>query len=334
MRAYLLSLLLCITAQGFGQLNIDTASFNTSISSIDFSKKNSLVVIGEAHEVKNTYLTEFFLLKKLFVQGFTKICIEGGSSEAAILNEYLHTGNDSILSFTRASSKSGEYKQFVKQVYAFNKEQNNSIAFEGIDFERTKPVSYLFSKWFSNNQSANALFNDQLAKLLSITPETSDNQFERTIKECLKNQSAFSEEYKSILQDNYPLFISILNNNFYFSKRDESMVEKLLQLESKGNLNNAILIIGSNHLVFNGQLSSQLFQKLNGEKNIVAFIFAYANCENYLSVKKFNSENRLLKLMIAQETSLPSILFSKHSAAIVHASGNNVKAILVGLYNQ
>jgi hypothetical protein len=334
MRAYFLFLLLCIASRGSGQLNIDTASFYSSISSIDFSKKNLLVVIGEAHEVRNTYLTEFFLLKKLFVQGFTKICIEGGSSEAAILNEYLYTGNDSILSFTRASSKSGEYKQFIKQVYAFNKEQNNSIAFEGIDFERVKPVSYLFKKWFSNSRSTNAVFNAQLAKLLSITPETSDNQFERTIKECQKNQPTFSEEYKSLLQNNYLLFLSIINSNFSFSRRDESMVEKLLQLEKNGSLNKTILIIGSNHLVFNGQLSSQLFPKLNGEKNIAAFIFAYANCENYLSPKKFNSENRLLKIMPPLETTLPAIFFSKTSSDIVHATGNNVKAILVGLYNQ
>ena len=94
-------LLLLNISTGNSQINIDTASFNNIFRQLNFGAEN-IVVIGEAHGIKNTLSTEFFIIKNLAEKGYKTLYIEGGESEAAIINMFLQTGDSSILKYTRA----------------------------------------------------------------------------------------------------------------------------------------------------------------------------------------------------------------------------------------
>ena len=127
--------LFSFSASCLAQVNLDTLSFNLVIKQFNFEKEN-IVVIGEAHVIRNTYTTELLIIKTMMEKGYKYIYIEGGESEATILNMFLLSGDTSLLLYTRARENSGTYKDFLLSIYQINKSKNYNLVFKGFDFER------------------------------------------------------------------------------------------------------------------------------------------------------------------------------------------------------
>ena len=245
-----LLLLLNISA-GNAQINIDTASFYSIFRQLNFNSEN-IVVIGEAHGIKNTLTTEFFMIKNLAEKGFKTIYIEGGESEAVIINMYLQTGDSPILKYTRAREPSGSYRKFLQSIYQIDIENGYGLTFKGIDFERPTCVGYLFSKWFGNTKINNIDFKKISDYLLSID-EQQGKKINDIDKKSLKlkvvldgiKTSFFQYEnmYKEILNDNYVIFLKILFNPIYadfrnkgeFANRDPYFTNSILQIDKRKN---------------------------------------------------------------------------------------------------
>src|SRR6476620_9207398 len=128
-------LLLLNISSGNAQINIDTASFYSIFRKLNFDNEN-IVVIGEGHAIKNNLGTECFIIKNLAEKGFKTIYIEGGESEAALINMYLQSGDSFLFKYTRAREPSGSYRKFLQSIYQFNSENDYRLTFKGIDFER------------------------------------------------------------------------------------------------------------------------------------------------------------------------------------------------------
>ena len=117
-------------------------------------------------------------------KGYKNIIIEGGVSEAEILNNYLTTGNEKLLQKTRA--KGENYRAFIKKIKQLsNRNGYPKLQFIGIDFERAICLEYLFSQWFSGNQSPK--LQEPIKKLLQIKANTKPKKIKKIILE-IKNK--------------------------------------------------------------------------------------------------------------------------------------------------
>ena len=251
-------LLLLNISTGNSQINIDTASFNSIFRQLNFGTEN-IVVIGEAHAIKNTLSTEFFIIKNLAEKGYKTLYIEGGESEAAIINMFLQTGDSAILKYTRARESTGSYRKFLQSIYRIDSENHYGLTFKGIDFERPTCVGYLFSKWFGNAKIGNIDFKKISDYLLSID-EHQGKKLNDIEKKSLKLKVVldsiktlfvqYENKYKEILNDNYTIFLKKL---FLIPFMQTSGIEAIIlpieipilpgqyfQIDKEGSLNNSI----------------------------------------------------------------------------------------------
>ena len=101
------------------QTNIDTLRFDKTLQ--EFDQNNSMIVIGESHGVAGTYELQNQIIKTFVKRGHSTIILEAGISEVTLLNEYLVTGNEEILEYTRASNK--QYKELCFLSLLFHRPQ-------------------------------------------------------------------------------------------------------------------------------------------------------------------------------------------------------------------
>ncbi len=328
-----------------GQINIDTAAFNRSVSEFNLTSNNSVVVLGEAHEVGNTLLTEYFIIEKLAAIGYKNIFIEGGNSEAEILNMYLRSGDSLLFNKTRARGSNGKYKEFISLLYKLNK--NTGFTFYGNDFERAPCIIFLFKKWFAEATLNNPEIKPSIQMLLSIERRTEHfyelNDESKVIKSAFDsikmNFNLLETEYKKILKENFPAFRSIIFNPSYYKndadkKRDDFMLSNMLQFENKIGLTKAIVITGSGHIINRNSFIPLLMDKLNSKYDFSTFIAAYKNCM-ILTEKpfRFNSEKKLFKLIKSNQSTKPFITFSVINEKLIPAIKTK-PLILMEFYNQ
>lgn len=323
--------ILFIAVAAYGQ-SPNKDSFNSSIANFDIN--NSLVLIGEAHEVKGTYKTELFLLKEFFKRGKSNIIIEGGISEAYIFNEYLETNNEELLSLTRAGGVN--YRRFIDGLKSLNDEY--SIEFKGVDFERGVCLEYVFNKWFKDCTEPQL----QLIRnsVLSITHKTSAKKIKSTLFEIKQNFEKYQQLLERELEADYVIFKSIVFNPVYQAdfgvsskKRDRYIVENILSIEDN-ILRKSVLIFGSNHFTNENLFGSILEENLQGKVPTVLFLFAYKNCTNYIRKKNYTSAMPLLEYVEKETTKDPQIDFSLQSAQFLSSLEPNKQFIVTKVLNQ
>lgn len=325
------------------QNNLDTTSFNSVLEELPINDEN-ILIIGEAHDVKNTLATELFIIKNL-TRKITTIYIEGGKSEAELLNIYLKTGDTTILNYTRARKNNGDYRVFLESILALNNE--NKLTFRGFDFERPVCVGYLFSKWFLNVK-INNLNLDSLSQHILSLEELEDKTLEDVWKKSWKLQIIFDdlkssfeeneEAYEEILDTNLNVFQEIVFNpvRANFNTRDLNFANTLLQYEKENGLSNSIIIVGSDHIVMKRSFIPLLFDKLPEKYTAFSFIFIYKNCEN-LNLEgnhKYNSKKQLLPFLRQQNENQPLIHFYFPQEQLIPTKNKKMKTVVTELYNQ
>jgi hypothetical protein len=323
---------------GSAQINLDTASFYTLFKQQKFDGEN-IVAIGEAHTIRNTYGTEFFICKNLFEKGYKTIYIEFGEAEAAILNMYMTTGDSSVIKYTMSKWwNAAFYKEFLKPAYQLNKAKGYNIAFKGFDFERPISVGFLFSKWFGDAKIKDIDLKKLSNGLLAMDEFKVRKNLATLAKTMDSLKISFTENesaYKEILKDNLELFKKIIFNPVTaYNARDENFVKKILDAEKNGQLTKAIIITGNHHLLFKKNFIPVLADKLPEKYSITVFPFLYSNCLNKNGNKMYSSLKRYLKYLSGQKILTPLIKFTKPKQAIIVSRRNNVSAVLVELYNQ
>ncbi|MFL5764242.1 MAG: hypothetical protein ACJ77K_09890 [Bacteroidia bacterium] len=336
------------------QVNLDTASFNRLKSDLPLDVPNGLVVIGEAHDVKNTFVTEYFIIEQLVAKGFKNLYIESGHSEAAIYNYYFATGDTSCLHYTRAVHENQEFRTMMERLYQLNKKNNYGIVLNGFDFERNVSVNYLFHKWFNGVITRDIDFDKQLEKLLAI-PDYGDRTYKRiadnsaelktVLSEIKENFPKYEKQYMSILNENFPVFKSIVFNPYYFKSTGDKNRDKYMAMimkeyedgmDGEQGLNKSIIITGTYHIVTKDRFIPQVFNKgLSGIYVNSVFIPVYRNC-TMVGEKpyKFSSDSYLLRCLI-DKPSKPLVKFYRCTERLVPGPPEvTYSTILVGFYDQ
>jgi len=221
--------------------------------------------VGQAHNNKaNTQIEQALLFALNQKHNVTYDILEHGHSTAMLLNEYLRSGDTSVLNIINADAPFS----FIKSVRQYNDTtRNRKIYFYGIDFEGRENDKYL-KKAVDIILNRSKLSNQLQELLANIVNSASDMKTQLSqLKAYITNNETTC---RSELQNYYTDLLLITHAQYGFSsRRDESMYENF-------------------KLLYNELL------KLDGNpKFIASFGFAHINPKNHqgISYKLQNAED-------------------------------------------
>lgn len=324
--------LLCFANKLTAQSTIDAQSFENATAKMEL--ENSFVVIGEAHEVKGTNEAELFILEALYEKGYRTVLIEGGLSEALILNRYLASKDLSLLNNTRA--KGANYRALINGISELDKEGN--MKFEGIDFERGICLQFMFDQWFGKLSSP--ALDDFVQPLIRIKPNTAPKKIKSILLDAKAKYNEYEAQLKTALGSEAAYLKRIIFNPVFQAdfgvstkKRDLSIAENLLR--NQASLENTVLITGSNHLTNKNNFWLTFEAERKENMNTRVFILAYKNCKNFMKKsEKYNSAKPLRGFLEASSASDSKIEFDLKKTAFLSPKNDPVDFILVKILNQ
>jgi len=324
--------LLCIYNVS-SQNNIDKFGFNRAVK--DFQMKETLVILGEAHEVAGTYILESFIVEEFAKKGYTTLIIEGGNSEAIILNEYLRTGNESILEYTRA--RGGDYRRLLTKIKTLIN-INLNLEIIGVDFERARCLEYLFSIWFNN--ITNPKLKAVISSLQSINSKTSPKKIKKIILKVKKDYGKYEIAFKKELGKNSEQLFKIIHNPCFEAdygmssrKRDKSILQNLMNINTE-KLKKSILIFGSNHFTHKKHFWPAFANSKASEIECLLILFSYKNCTNFTQNNKYNSTEPLSIYVENDDPEKCKISFELVKNTKLSLSEKENRMIIVKLINQ
>ncbi len=333
MNRYLLLMLLSFLGNLlFGQKNIDSLTYEKAIDEFNFD--NTLVLIGEAHEVEGTYGLETFILSDLLSKGYEHIIYEGGVSEAILLNEYLETGNEAVLDYTRARGK--HYRNYMKSLFNL-KLKFPSFTITGVDFERAVCLEKVFSNWFVNYNDN----NEMLLDLIQITGKTKPKKVKEIILRVRASWNENVEIYREVLGSNLKLFRAIIFNPVFqadfgmSSKKRDEAIHNHLKAFDQLYLSKSVVIFGSNHFTNPDYFWSAYAPSLKDKLNCVLILLAYQNCNNLMkNGKKYSSVEPLSNFFLSNYKVETAIRFEVVKDSEISPLDTNNKFIIAKLINQ
>lgn len=305
------------------QSYIDTSSFYESFNKLEINN-NSIVMLGEFHNDVNSLNTELLAIKELAPKGFNTIYIEGGTSEAAILNHYYKTDNNEILKSTRASNPN--FFEFFHKL----KEVNENIIFKGFDFERPVAIATIFSIWFDGEEIEGVEIQNLINKLSKLKSKSLNQvkknnlKAKKIIKELKNSLELNSKGYQKILGDNYNDFTKILNNPISpdFKTRDKDFANFVLENEKNEGLEKSIFIMGRDHMVNPNSFVPLLLKELPKQYNVSCIAIITNNGFDKLR-PKFYDMNETRKIG----------LFSIPEQEVIPTEHKNLKVIIGSFHN-
>lgn len=256
---------------------------------VDKLEKSRFYFIGQAHNNKaNSILEEEMLLALHLKYNVSYDILEYSHSFAFILNQYLRTGSDSLLTFINPNATFN----FIKSVKAFNdnRKPENKIIFYGIDFENRQDGRFTKKAISIVLQQIELKNADSLASLLQTIVHCSAKDLNKNIQALKYYLLANEEKCRSALGEYYLDINLIAHAAFNFSpKRDRSMINSFNilfnELRRNGEAEKAVFFasFGIGHINPNNKNGIASFLK-NDEnspvRNSVSIIgIQYFNCQ-------------------------------------------------------
>lgn len=185
---------------------------------------------GQGHNNQANIIIENELLLALNIKYHVRYCIlEYAHSTAFLINQYLQSGNDSLLKFIQAEAGF----TYIRSVKAHNDSlpDNRKIRFYGLDFENRHDGKYTRKAIALILQQVSIPVTETLAAILQNTVQSSPDGLGRQLlllKTWLNNNEATA---RTLLKQYYTDLLLIANAAFNFSpRRDDAMYENFHRL--------------------------------------------------------------------------------------------------------
>lgn len=317
----------------FAQKGLDTSSFFSAIQS--YGNINMPVLIGESHEIKSTYATEFFIIEEMVKRGNSTIVLEAGISEVTLLNSFIQTGDEHILQYTRA--RGGAYQEFMHALRTLSL-TGVPITLVGVDFERTICLQYLFEQWFAGIEDS--MSNPVINKLRDISPGTSPAKLKRIMLSVKADYEKYEADISVLIPGEASILKQIIYNpvfladyRFTSKKRDAQILQNLAAI-SPETWQKAIVIFGSNHFTESNLFWREFAYHPNMRSGYMLFLFAYNNCENLMNDKRYSSAAPLSDYAPANKGTDPYVSFSVQSNSDISPTQSQNHFIVVSMIDQ
>lgn len=200
-------------------INLDRPDGGLPENAIDVEGKR-LFLLGETHGVAANYAIDLVLLRYFHrVAGVRAYLMEFSHAHAQFINQYLDTGDESLLDFTLEqlfgfTDGSMERRNFFTSLRAWNQSlpQQDRVTVVGFDVERMPGISIAYLK----QQLGNWQLQPRLLEIslqMSTLPERPTLAQAKAVIELLANDvAAHRQEYQSMLGDHWFNFELTLDN--------------------------------------------------------------------------------------------------------------------------
>ena len=254
-------------------------------------EKNQLYILAQAHNNKaNTILENELLLALNKKYNVRYDIIEYAHSAAFLVNQYLLSGHDSLLSFINPEANFS----FIKSIKAHNDSLSSErkIWFYGIDFENRHEGKYTKRAIAIILEKSTFFKKDVLYSILRNITTSATKYLSKNLLVLRNYLATHEDECRQTLGRHYIDVLLIANAQFDFtSKRDEAMINNFKrlhkELERTGETPLFFSSLGTGHVNPNNN-NGIAMKLLNDESspvknNVSVFGIQYLNC-------RFNKE--------------------------------------------
>lgn len=243
-----------------------------------------VIILSEWHLLDHLPPYKRQLIEKLYKdEGLTDLVLETGRSTAYLLNEYVATGDTSIINNFPLFTQSD--KDYWKAFRKYKLPSGKLIKIHGIDFERMSIVPAL-KRVLKKTRNT----NNELYQYLIALPDTIGNLYKYDT--MIAERSAIIQKCVSIYQSNAKYYRSIYDNGFIvkeicenrvveteWDKRFDAMAHNL-RLLYKDKLHKYLLIVGITHVDYPTPIYIELEQAYKLQENdIVNIALVVKDCE-------------------------------------------------------
>lgn len=246
--------------------NSNQIIYNQNIidSTLEASKYDAFF-LGESHTIDFEPEFKFNFIKHLnSLYGIRDVFMEIGFSAAYFFNQYLQTGDTSIIKENRLGYFWGHYKTFWPNLYNYNKTLPDSlkIRIHGVDFERTEVFS-LIDKIRDPNQTIPVYLQSTFKIIHELSKAKNfywtDKDFSRKLQDVrrifIKNRNDFKKLYK---QD-YSILNAVLTNATpaitKVNPRNKRWFQNFEQIITENKIKKFIGFFGAAHTRYNNKTS-------------------------------------------------------------------------------
>lgn len=195
--------------------------------------KSEFYFIGQAHNNKaNTILEKEILLALNNKYKVRYNLLEYAHSAAFLVNQYLETGQDSLLAFINSEAKF----KFIKTIKAYNDTICNErkIRFYGVDFENRHEGRYTKKAIEIILEQLKLLANEPLYPLLRKAASSTPKDLAANLQRLKNYLAANSDKSRSLLGNFFIDLVLIANAQYDFTpKRDAAMIENFKRLHNE-----------------------------------------------------------------------------------------------------
>ena len=303
MKRLILSFLLFADTNSFGQSECFLNANNLiNVSPLtNYFKAGDAVIVGEFHGVLGSYEIKLEIIKKLNYEfGYNAIFMEIGKSAAYIYNQFLETGDTTLLEKpTMIYSIKKQEKQFWKYLYIYNKSLKNDskLKIYGVDFERLEFLKVLKLLIPNEGNTNNLPFTKKLINDYDSLIKIIDGY--KAFNKLFNSYKNYFVNNKNEMKEIYGKNIHYLEDIFYnpasldkFKERNETMYKNIISAVTENKLKKIIGFFGLNHT--NSEKSYSLVSKLKNDtvfKNVVNISMICKNCfdwQQYIKIADYS----------------------------------------------
>ena len=274
MKRQIFILLFYYSSTVFGQSNCAVGFVENSnqilynqkvIEDIIEPSKYDAFFLGESHTIDFEPEFKYNFIKHLNSKYAVRdIFMEIGYSAAFFFNQYLQTGDTSILKENRLPYLWGHYKSFWRNLYEYNNSLPDSLKLiiHGIDFERNE-----IFKLLEKAKQKNSIIPDYLQQTFIDIQKLSENkELFFTDKEFIKQLSKlkltflkYEDDFKILYKDNFNVVYAAMTNKVptvpAVNPRNKVWFENIKQIIVQNNIKKFIGFFGKAHTRYNNPTS-------------------------------------------------------------------------------
>ena len=311
-------------------------------------ENNALFVLAEHwHNIRSVPTATLKTLQYLHEKANVRVlAIEHGKSTAFMINDYLQTGDESMLEHITRNTMfwAQENKAFFQDLRAFNLQQSeeDQIVVESIDIEyKMEAAIFMINKFIGNKKIPNSLaptvgelkemYDDTKAHResfdgLAIMYYYDRDQVQQIIIETINDLEDSSEKYIAFFEEDFTDFATMIlemddgltfdytNPNQHYRFRDRLIYKNFLELRDKHPSSGILCPIGMRHTMKNSSvydLQHRDSSPLAGKVVNIRISALLKNTINSSDLKKINFN-------------YPKQLKVNEATLIKHASENNI----------
>lgn len=205
-------------------------------------ENNIIFFTGEAHANYKSYELQLYFIKYFHEKaGIKYLLFEAGYSAGKLMDEYITTGDEKLLSFIIKSfngsmgCNEGKYN-LLKEIYNYNKSLplENKLKIIGCDIDHSLTLSVSYINRIFPDKKASEVIKKAVEDIKMYGTNTGVKNLSKPINNLKSNFSENPKVYEEYLGDNFFHFKMALKNAIEFTKsdREDDIIDNFITIYS------------------------------------------------------------------------------------------------------